>query len=356
MKKRKAIFCIVMILCFSLLVSCASKGNGKGDGAGTGKAKVSDYFPFTENIHMVYKGEGNEYASYETYVEYIKDNIMQTRVINPGTTSVVVYEIKNGELKRILNRGETYHRYDYTSVKRDEEIILKEPIKEGTSWTLKDGSKKTITAVDKSISTPLGNYTALEVTTESQNSTITEYYVKNIGLVKSIFKLKGDKMTDDNYTVTSTLEKIEENASLKENAKFYFPDYNSGQLAYVNRKIEFRTNQTVEEVIEKAMKELPKNSSLSSVLSDNTKILSIRLDDNKDLVTVDFSSHLLTEMNAGTSLESMILQSIANTIGEYFQKQNVKITVEGKPYSSGHILMEENEYFTVNTEGCYEYK
>ena len=48
---------------------------------------------------MSYKGIGNEYAEYETYVEYIKDNIMQVRNINPGTSLAVVYELKDGELE-----------------------------------------------------------------------------------------------------------------------------------------------------------------------------------------------------------------------------------------------------------------
>ncbi|NLC67745.1 MAG: GerMN domain-containing protein [Clostridiaceae bacterium] len=354
---------ILILISAILLVSCAGgtrtteDRGGKTSGArgtqpGETQPKVADYFPFIENLHMAYKGIGNEYAEYKTYVEYIKDNIMQVRNLNPGTNLAVVYEIKNGELRRVLNRGEVYHRYDYTALKDDkEEVLLKEPIKVGTLWELKDGTKRSITSLDKEISTPLGNYTALEVTSDGPYSVITDYYVKDIGYVKRIFKSK-----EDDFTVTSELEKIERNVPYKERIRIYFPDFNNDKVAYINSEIAFLTNQDVEEVLEKAMKQVPEGSGLTGVFSDNTRILDIALDDNNDMVTVDLSSHFVTEMNAGTSLESMILKSVVNTFGEYFQKTRVKIKLEGKPYSSGHMLMGPDDYFTVDTENTYEFK
>lgn len=348
-------FVIVIFISAALITSCNAvnklqEGESKNRTANT-ELKVSDYFPFIKDIHMSYKGIGNEYAEYQTYVEYIKGNIMQVRNINPGTSLAVVYELKDGELKRTLNRGEVYYRYDYTSSKDKDEILIKEPIKVGTSWTLKDGTKRSITFLDKNISTPLGNYTALEITTESSESTVIDYYVKNIGHVKKVFKTK-----EDDFTISSELEKIEKDIPYKEQIRFYYPDFLKDKLAYVDRNVELFTNNDIKEVFEKEMKIIPEGSNLTKVLSDNTKILNIELDDDKDMVTVDFSSHLVSEMNAGTTLESMLLKSITNTFGIYFQKQKVKITLEGKPYSSGHVLMGPEEYFTVNTENTYEFK
>jgi diadenosine tetraphosphate (Ap4A) HIT family hydrolase len=61
-------------------------------------------------------------------------------------------------------------------------------------------------------------------------------------------------------------------------------------------------------------------------------------------------------MNAGTSLEGMIITSITNTFGGYYQTSKVKITLDGKPYESGHFLLKPDEFFTVDTENSYEYK
>jgi len=352
--KKDIFYLILIILSIALFTSCAvvnKPQEGQKDKIADNALKISDYFPFNKDTHMVCKGIGNEYAEYQTYVEYIKDNIMQVRNINPGTSLAVVYELKDGELKRSLNRGEVYYRYDYTSFGKEDEILIKEPIKTGTSWTLKDGTKRSITSLSKSISTSAGNYSALEITSESSETTVTDYYVKNIGLVKKVFKSK-----ESDVTISSELEKIEKDTPYNERIRFYYPDFMKDKLAYVDRSVEFFTNQDTKEVLEKEMKIIPNDSKLTKVLSDNTKILNIELDDDKDMVTVDFSSQLVSEMNAGTTLESMLLKSITNTFGIYFQKQKVKITLEGKPYSSGHVLMRSDEYFTVDTENTYEFK
>lgn len=65
-------------------------------------------------------------------------------------------------------------------------------------------------------------------------------------------------------------------------------------------------------------------------------------------VYVDFSRDLVEEMNAGSGTEMLILQAIVNTIGEYYGVEEVVLTVEGNPYESGHILMEEDQAFEVD--------
>ena len=34
--------------------------------------KVIDYFSYAKDVHMIYKGTGNEYASYDTYIDYLR--------------------------------------------------------------------------------------------------------------------------------------------------------------------------------------------------------------------------------------------------------------------------------------------
>jgi hypothetical protein len=111
-----------------------------------------------------------------------------------------------------------------------------------------------------------------------------------------------------------------------------------------------RTNQDILRVFEDGLKTAPQKENIKGTLTANVKILDIIIDDEKGIVTVDFSPELVTEMNAGTTYELMILNSIANTFGDYFQKDKIIITMEGKPYSSGHILMREGEYIEVSKD------
>ncbi len=126
MKKIAVIIIINMIL---ILGSCSAKEpaeSGMPTGGGTTvpttaqpteqpeqAPSVSDYFPFTEDVHMKYRGDGNEYAEFETYVEYIDNGAMQLRTLNPGTVMASVYLIEDGALKTVYTSEETYYRDDF---------------------------------------------------------------------------------------------------------------------------------------------------------------------------------------------------------------------------------------------------
>ena len=155
-------------------------------------AKIGDYYPFEKNIKYKYAGDGNEYATYSVYVDYLRGNRQQIRVNNGGTETVKVLENKDGELRLIFSKGEIYYREDFTSkINNKPEILLKEPLTKGNSWTLKDGSKRSITNVKVAIKTPLANYECIEVTTVRKDSTDKDYYAANIGLVKTLFTSNG---------------------------------------------------------------------------------------------------------------------------------------------------------------------
>jgi predicted small lipoprotein YifL len=309
--------------------------------------KAKDFFSFEKDLFMDFKGTGNEFAEYKTYVDYVKEDIIQVRNINPGTVSVFVYKYKDGALVKTYSRGETYYLYDYTDEEAEEEIIIKEPIEIGTSWSVDKSSTRSITGLDIEVSTPSGKYKAIEITTENPYSIIKDYYVRDIGKVKSEFVSK----EDTNFAVVSELQRLERGKSNTHDINFYFPDLINDRIICSTRNIEFNTNQDIKKVFEDGLKESPPNEDeIKGTLTPNVKILDIDIDDSSGIVTVDFSSELVKEMNAGSSYELMILDSLANTFGDYFQKDKVILTVEGKPYSSGHILMREGEYITVSKE------
>lgn len=310
--------------------------------------KASDFLSYEKDVYMKFRGTGNEYAEYETYVDYVKDDIVQLRNINPGTTMVFVYQYKNGELKKLYSHGETYYNFDFTDFKdKDkEEVLIKEPIKVGTKWELADKVERSITAVDKEINLPAGIYKALEITTVGSDYTIKDYYVKEIGHVKSKFATN----EDDEYKVVSELEKLEKNVAQKKSINFYFADFKNDRIVYENREFNIKTNQDILNLLQEELKKAPEGDELKGTLTANANILGIKIDDEKGIVTVDFTPQLISEMNAGTSYESMIINSIVNTIGDYFLVDKVIITVEGKPYSSGHVLMKEGEYFKVTKD------
>ena len=240
----------ILITIFILLfISCSERpskqNNISPQPSETNKPKISDYFPFTPNVRMKYEGIGNEYAEKDVYVDYINNNRIQLRVINPGTILGQVIENKDGQLRLIASIGEFYNRDDLTSYDNNNpEILLKEPLEKGTTWTLPDGNKRYISNIDVNISVPYGNFKALEVTTEYPDSKTYDYYVLNLGHVKTVYK-------SNNFTVETNLEKFQKDASVIQTIKFYYTDLDNDRAIYMKEKINFKTNDKLKDIFEK---------------------------------------------------------------------------------------------------------
>lgn len=367
-KMKKKIYVFFTILSILSVVTACSNMNSKEELKGevleekedkteTEKieemSKVSDYFPFLQNTLMVYYGEGNEYAEQRVYFDYIEDNKAQIRMINAGTEVVQILEYKDGELRKVYSEGEFYHIKNLLKedIKEDEnvEILLKEPLKVGMSWKLPNGENRTITGSGVEINTPYKKFKALEVTTElGDKEKQIDYYVKGIGHVASIY-------SSADFEVKTLLESFEENKPLVHSIRFYYPEEEGTKLVYKNTDFQFRTNDSIESIFESGFKNPPSSKEIS-LISKNTKINSIVVDKENKIVKVDFSKELIEEMNAGSSLETQILNSMIYTFTNYYGVDKVYISTDGKPYSSGHYEIRENEYFTREDENIEELK
>lgn len=305
---------------------------------------IGDYYPFKANIKYIYEGKGNEFAGFNVYVDYLADSREQIRINNNGTETVKVLENKDGELRLIVKRTECFYRENLTSKKNSSpEIILKEPLLKGTSWKLADGSSRSITNTDVSISTSAGSYKCIEVSTTGTGDTVKEYYAPKVGLVKTI------TTSSDKSEVSAALSKMETNSPYQQTLKFYYPNVSDNTYCFIKRKLSFNTNDITKEVIEKYLRQAP-NKNCGRLISDNTQVNYLYLNDD-GMVYIDFSKEFVSEMNAGTSAETMILQSVADTIGDCYAAKKVIITVAGQPYSSGHIIKKKGEYFAVHPSG-----
>jgi hypothetical protein len=306
---------------------------------------LREYYPYQVDKEYVYEGEGNEYAAFVCNIDFIdiENNRIQTRTDNGGTVTVRVIELKDGKLSvvNILNEG--YYRdniMDATS-SEEAEVLLMEPLVKGTTWTLPDGRKRFISETEVRIETPFGNYTTLEVTTEGTDSITKDYYAPQVGLVKSIFG-SGD------MEVTSTLSEINDETPFTQSIDAFYPD--ADEKIYVEHMtLTFHTGDLTKDILQEALRKETAKESYLPLISANTKINSLYLGvDN--IVYVDFSAEFVQEMNAGSGYESLILQSVTNTLGNYYGVQKVNITLEGAPYESGHILMKSGETFEVNMD------
>ena len=335
---------IILILITVLVTACNISSSPEQNNGITESTTIEDYFPIKENTKYSYEGKGNEFATYTEFVDYVANNRIQTRTNNGGTESVKVMEIKDGELLLLYHRGETYFRYNFLEEEYNNgKILLKEPLEEGNSWDYDENTTAKITHISKEVVTPLGNFNAIEVTLEGEQGKTVNYYAKDMGLIKTITSGEG-------YEVSSTLSSIENNVPLMQTIKLYYPDTDGIHLNTIDVPIEFYTNEEPEDIVEKNIKDL----SVYEIISPNTKINQIAFNEEEKSVHVDLSEDFVTEMNAGAGFEGMILQSLTNTLGNYYGVEKVYITIDGGPYESGHIIIEEGEPSLVNYDNVKE--
>jgi hypothetical protein len=306
---------------------------------------IRDYYPFVKDAEYVYEGSGSEYASMNVWVDFNdeENNRIQTRTDNGGTQTVRVIENKDGKLSVITSVAECYYRDNFlgTAAADGTEVLLMEPLIKGTQWSLPNGSRRYISNEDVNVVTPTGNYQTLEVTTEGPDGITMDYYAPKTGLVKSVF-LSGDS------EISSTLKEIKAEEPFPQTMEFYYPNQD-GKIYTQQKKLFFHTNDNTGIIIENAAKEEAVKDTGLSLVSANVKINQLYLGTDR-IVHVDFSKEFTEDMNAGSGYEALILQSLTNTLGNYYGTDKVILTVEGKPYESGHYVMKENEAFTVNMD------
>ncbi|WP_051569361.1 GerMN domain-containing protein [Alkaliphilus transvaalensis] len=351
MKKILALLMVVLVL-----TSCTATPTPDPN-QGAEEYSVKDYFPFLENTHLVYQGIGNEYAEKEVFFEFIQDQYYQMKVSNPGTTLAQVYEVTDTELRLIASYEEIYFSHNFINEvvekkqqdnNNHEEVLLMKPFQEGTKWSLSDGREREITGVNITIETPHKSYEAIEVTTTNdEGSKSINYFAVGVGLVKTVFD-------SGEFEIVTTLEEVVTNTPLEQHVRIYYPDFLKEKIVYTEEQIQLQSNDQIERKLEEFLKEPPADE-INVVMGENAVINEIIFNREEWMVSVDFNRAFITEMVAGAFLESQILTSVGNTFGDYFNVEKVVITIDGLPYESGHILIEEGEFITPRLDEAVPY-
>jgi len=162
---------------------------------------IGDYFPLTEGSTWKYRGEGNEYASFDREVEFRKGNKAQIKENTGGTISRSVYEITDSEIVRTFFQGESYEDKNFLEEESNENlIILKKPLNEGAKWDTAHGTREIID-LNSTVETPSGTFeNCIKIKFSYEHSTLYEYFAKGVGMVKREFETEG-------MVVVSELEK-----------------------------------------------------------------------------------------------------------------------------------------------------
>ena len=305
------------------------------DEAVVSKYSIYDFIGINPNEKYNYAGENSEYAEYVRYVDYIEGNKYQIRTNNGATETVKVIEATDKELKVVFRKNVCDYRENFLKkTSKETEILLKAPIAKGTQWILQDGSKRYISSIDTKVSTNVGEFECVEVTTENNSGQKDlQYYAPDIGLVKEI-------MDSKNMAVTSTLAAIEKDARLTQVIRFYYPDEEANYMKYEDVSISFATNDITRLVLQNKFREY-------KILKDAVGINSLYLNDD-GMIYLDVTKSFIPEMANGTTGEYFAIFDLINTLGGYYGVEEVYMTLDGSNYESGHIIKYKGESFSVD--------
>lgn len=305
------------------------------------------WFPPLEDTYLEYEGEGNEYASFTRYPQFTHDTTLQMVESTGGTDVVRIYDYSDDQVEEIFSRPETYFREDFAetglvSGTDNLMILLQQPIELNHSWESPNGALSEITGLNVPIETSQGVIEALEVTSTQEGFTTLSYYAEGIGLIQRISKQEENQEAD----ITSTLQSFNEETAEKLPVTIYSLDEQALNIVPHSVELDLYTNDPIRLNLADYMTG-QSGEEIGQLLPEGTRInyMFLRQDGT---AAVDFSNELIDEMNAGAGIEAMILQAMVNTIGDYYDVEEVLFTVEGEPYSSGHILLEEGETMRVD--------
>lgn len=167
---------------------------------------------------------------------------------------------------------------------------------------------------------------------------------------------KAEEKPDTNVSVlppektTDKVKKEETPATPKtvsKSLRLYLYNPASDKYIYLSKNVNITDNAIVTAIINEFKN--PPNSSYVAI-NPNAGVSSAKVNKEANLLTVDFNNSILPN-NIGGGVEGAFIQRVVNTLGYNLGVSNVRITINGKGYSSGHIDLGSSDYFSVNYNG-----
>lgn len=316
------------------------------DETATLSQNMLDWLPMNEDTAYTYSGTGSEFAEYQSYPQFIHTDTLQLVETNASTETVILYEYTENEVREVLTREQTYFRDDFvdtglsSSEQNQLEILLQAPVEIGRSWDSPSGSVSEITDANVEVETPSGTYSALEITRTLNDQSDKLYYAKGTGLIQTITDVDGEA------EMLSSLSSIQEDTVEEIPVTLYELNEMATALTTTDATMKLRTNDPARLQLTELLNGSTGDMTIPT-LTENVQINHLYLG-NDQIAHVDFSEELINDMNAGSGIEALLIQSLVNTIGALYQVDEVILTVEDAPYASGHIGLEEGQTMSVD--------
>lgn len=179
---------------------------------------------------------------------------------------------------------------------------------------------------------------------EENSSFIKENELTEEGEINEECEAKDDEHTNES---NKNDEVSKENMIIR----IFYHD-NDYKLYYVDKEVEVQEKAIIRAITEELKKDFDEGISVGIPIEAKIKDAKIE----EGVLTVNFSRDSFKNINLGSGFETSMLKCMVNSYGYNLGVDKVIIKIDGKNYASGHIYLEEGEYFQVDYSGVSELK
>ena len=337
MKQMKKLMTAAVAVVMALIMpACAAQTDLAEAG------ELAALFPLMPDTLITYTVDGMESPGTRMiYNTYISGNRAQ-RMINAShfPPSLEIIEVGSDQVRLIFGDPFHYNVENLTGVSPTLDfVILQAPIEVGTSWS--NGLETSqITAVDAEVETPLGTFTAVQVTTVTPSGFEERYYyAPGVGLVKSVHP-------NEIGTFVVTLSSIEPNTPVDLPLFVLFPNIAENTMEIESRPLSALTNTDLVPLLAEELSAPPSDDTLP-LLPDAAVLNSIEIFRSENIAHVDVASRLSDWNYIGDGTIGAVFMALANTIGIFTEVNSVSFTMDGDTFEWGPIKLEAGDAVTV---------
>lgn len=263
-------------------------------------------------------------------------SLMQVATIESNQQSIEIYNWGSVQLIRldVLSDNPFMNHLEqvaFNSTGENNELILQAPLQVGTTWERSEGVTSEITQLYSQVELASHNFAnVLEVTSNRPDGTLVEYFAQGQGLIATVEDNKANILVG-NYPDNRIIVDI----------PVYLPVRTDGgeQLQQSMKEFRWQTNGSFAGAFDDLLRRM-------DVIDDSVKVQDITYDDTT--VYIDFSPGIVSVLNSYDSSEAGIIQSLVETLGEFFGRSQVRITVNGNGMLPQEIEYPANGIYYVN--------
>lgn len=279
------------------------------------------YAPYLSNQLKTFADPQQESTTYSNFATE-DHRLTQVQKRMPNSTEQFIYEINEGRITEYpLEQAGLYvnHLADFDrSQYSGGTVILAGPLEVGNKWQAKEGQEREITQLYESIQLEAGelNY-VVEVSYYEEDTYIKEYYAQNQGLVA-----QWQSSGEDQPGIFSQLASDYRNVMLVYPVTVFQPDESTGEeLTSTQVEFAWQTNGSIGTAFTDMLR-------TAGLIDDTVQVNDVSVEDG-NIAVIDFTPGVVSVLNQHSASEQLVIQAIVDTVANFTQCEQVRLTVNG---------------------------